>query len=242
LVNRLKGVPVAKLSPAVLIGVAMVISAGAAQAQLFGAPQPPRGPNAIPDNLDPAMCDQMAAIPNAPMSPEACRAMIGMAQGMKTSGADPSAMRPGDENLNCDQINAEMRSVATPMVSAETAAQARVAADAELALRQKQDAEQKAFVAGQVAEGVGASALGVLPGGGYAAMAAQQAMMAQQQAFIQKQQADAAPVRAQTSQSITATTTEMTRGMQQNPRFARLMNLSIQKNCPPPPDIPDPRR
>jgi hypothetical protein len=230
-----------KLFSALMVSVAIVAFAGAAQAQLFGAPQAP-AQNAIPDNLDPAMCDQMAAIPNAPMTPEACRAMIGMAQGMKTSGSDPSAMRAGDENLSCDQINTEMRSVATPMVSVETGAQARTAADAQMALMQKQQAETQGFVAGQMAMGVGAAALGMVPGGGYAAMAAQQAMMAQQQAFAQKQAADAAPVRAQTSQALTATTTEMTQGMQQNPRFARLMNLSVQKNCPPPPDMPDPRR
>ena len=232
-----------KFSTTLMLSVAIVAFAGAAQAQLFGGarPQPPSS-NAIPDNLDPAMCDQIASIPNAPMSAEACRSMIGMAQGMKTSGSDPSAMRPGDETMSCDQINTEMRSVATPMVSAETAARARAAGDAELALRQKQDAESKAFVAGQVAQGVGVGALGTLPGGGYAAMAGQQAMMAQQQAFAQKQAQEAAPVRAQTSQSITATTSEMTRGMQENPRFARLMNLSIAKNCPAPPDIPDPRR
>jgi hypothetical protein len=230
-----------KLSATPMVSIAIVVFAGAAQAQFFGAPQP-QGANAIPDNLDPAICDQMASIPNAPMSPEACRSMIGMAQGVKTSGSDPSAMRPGDETLSCDQITAEMRSVATPMVSAETGAQARAAADAQMAMMQKQQAEQKAFVAGQVAAGVAVGAVGMLPGGGYAAMAAQQAMMAQQQAFIEKQTQDAAPVRAQSNQAITAATTEMTVGMQQNPRFARLMNLSVQKNCPPPPDIPDPRR
>lgn len=223
---------------ALMVSVAIFASVGAAQAQLFGAPQQ----NAIPDNLDPAMCDQMAAIPNAPMSAEACRSMIGMAQGMKTSGSDPSAMRAGDETMSCDQITAEMRSVATPMVSAETGAQARVAADAQMALMQKQQAETQGFVAGQMAMGVGAAALGMVPGGGFAAMAAQQAMMAQQQQFAQKQAADAAPVRAQTSQALTATTTEMKQGMQQNPRFARLMNMSVEKNCPPPPDMPDPRR
>jgi hypothetical protein len=181
-------------------------------------------------------------MPNAPMSAEACRSMIGMAQGMKTSGSDPSAMRAGDETLSCDQITAEMRSVATPMVSAETGARARAAADAELALRERQQAEAQGFVAGQMAMGVGAGALSMVPGGGYAAMAAQQAMMAQQQAFAQKQAQDAAPVRAQTSQALTATSTEMTQAMRENPRFARLMNLSVEKNCPPPPDIPDPRR
>lgn len=230
-----------KISSALLVSIAIIASAGVAEAQLFGPPQQ-RGPNALPENMDPAMCDQMASIPNAPMSVEACRSMIGMAQGMKTSGADPSAMRAGDESMSCEQITAEMRSSATPMVSAETGAQAQAAADAQMALMQKQQAETQGFIAGQMAMGVGVGALGMVPGGGIAAMAAQQAMMAQQQAFAQRQIQEAAPVRAQSSQAITATTTEMTQSMRENPRFARLMNMSIEKNCPPPPDLPDPRR
>jgi hypothetical protein len=235
----MKGAHVPKISPALLVSIAIVASVGGAQAQFFGAPQQ-RGPSALPENLDPAMCDQMAAMPNAPMSPEACRSMIGMAQGMKSSGSDPSAIRAGDETMSCEQINTEMRSVATPMVSAETSAQARTAADAQMALMQKQQAETKGFIAGQMAMGVGVAAVGQLPGGGFAAMAAQQAMMAQQQAFAQKQIQEAAPVRAQTSQALTATTTEMTQAMRENPRFARLMNMSIEKSCPPPPDMPPP--
>ena len=30
--------------------------------------------------------------------------MIGMAQGMKSSGSDPNAVRAGDETMTCDQI------------------------------------------------------------------------------------------------------------------------------------------
>jgi hypothetical protein len=228
-----------KVSSKLIAGIAIVASVGAAQAQFFGAaPQQ----NQIPENMDPAVCDSLAGVPNAPMTPEACRAMIGAAQSMKAAGSDPSAMRAGDETMSCDQINAEMRAVGTPLVSQETGAQARVAADAQMAMMQKQQAEQKAFVAGQVAAGVGIGALGLLPGGGYAAMAAQQAMMAQQQAFIEKQYQESAGVRAQTDRALTATTTELGQGMQGNPRFARLLDLSVQKNCPPPPDAVDPRR
>jgi hypothetical protein len=231
-----------KITSTLVASIAIVASVGAAHAQFFGAPPQPRGPNAMPENMDPAMCDQLASIPNAPMTPDACRAMIGAAQGMKSAGSDPSAIRPGDETMTCDQITAEMRSVATPLVSAETGAQARVAADAQMAMMQKQQEEQKAFIAGQMAAGIGVGALSMVPGGGFAAMAAQQAMMAKQQAFIEKQNQDAAPVRAQTNQAITASMGELNQGMQQNPRFARLMNMSVEKSCPPPPDMPDPRQ
>ena len=230
-----------KTYAALMVSVAFLASICAAQAQFFGAPQRPNQ-NAIPDNLDPAMCDQIAAMPNPPMSVEACRSMMGMAQGMKTSSADPSAMRPGDETMTCDQIHAEMRGVSTPMVSAETGERAQAAADAQMALMQKQRGETAGFVAGQMAMGMGTAALGMVPGGGFAAMAAQQAMMAQQQAFAQKQMQDAAPVREQANQALTATTTEMTQGMRENPRVARLMNMSIERNCPSPPDMPPPGR
>ncbi len=65
-------------------------------------------------------------------------------------------------------------------------------------------------------------------------MAAQQAMMAQQKAFAERQIQEAAPVRAQTSQALTATTTEMTQGMRENPRFARLMNHVDREELPAP--------
>ena len=50
-------------------------------------------------------------------------------------------------------------------------------------LMQKQQAETTGFVARTNGGGVGAAAVGMLPGGGFAAMATQQAKMAQQQAF-----------------------------------------------------------
>jgi hypothetical protein len=222
-----------------LAGLAILLSVGAADAQLFGRRAAPV-PEATPDSLDPALCDQISSIPNSPMTPEACRSMMMMQQSMKAASADPTAVRPGDENMSCEQITAEMRAVGGPMVSQETAAQAKAAGDAGLALMQKQQAEAKAFVAGQVAVGIGASALGMVPGGGIAASAIASAQQAQAEAFAKRQQAEAAPVYAQSSRAITATTTEMGQAMQSNPRFARLMQLVADKNCPPPADLPPP--
>jgi hypothetical protein len=82
----------------------------------------------------------------------------------------------------------------------------------------------------------------MVPGGGIAASAIAAGQQAQTQQFAQRQQAEAAPVYAQTSRSITATTTEMGQAMQSNPRFARLMQMTVDKNCPTPPDAVDPRR
>lgn len=222
----------------VLAGLALVVPAllyvGAADAQLFGGGRPvprPTGPQATPDTLDPALCDELASLPNAPMSPEACRSMMMMQQSMKTGAADPTANRPGDENLSCDQIMEEMQATGGPMISQETAVQSKEAGEATLALMEKQNAEAKAMIAGQVAVGVGTAALGMLPGGGYAAQAAQMAMMERQKAFAEKQAREAAPVRAQQSQALTAVTGELGQALQSNPRYARLMQLVVDKNC-----------
>ena len=231
-----------RVVPVAVAGVALLVSVSAVQAQLFGGRRDAPPPVPQSDQLDPALCDQIASIPNAPMSPEACRSMMMMQQSMKAASSDPSAMRPGDENMTCEQITAEMKQVGGPMVSQETAAQARTAADAQLALMEKQNAEAKALMAQQMAVGIGAGALGMVPGGGIAASAIAAGQQAQAQSFAQRQQAEAAPVYAQTSRSITATTTEMGQSMQNNPRFARLMQMTVDKNCPPPPDAVDPRR
>jgi hypothetical protein len=66
--------------------------------------------------VDPAMCEQLAAIPNAPMTAEACRKMMLIAQD------DPASHRPGDEAMSCAQIFAELELHNPAGVSAEEAA------------------------------------------------------------------------------------------------------------------------
>ena len=94
---------------------------------------------------------------------------------------------PVDERLTCDQIMAEMQATGGPMMSQETVAQNKASADATLALMQKQNAEMKGFVAGQVAVGIGAAAVGMLPGGGFATQAIMAAQQAQAKNFADKQ-------------------------------------------------------
>jgi hypothetical protein len=228
-----------KIAPAIA-GLAIALSVGAAHAQLFGLGGGNRGGeiNQFPagggDSLDPSMCDQLATIPNAPMSAEACRSMMGMQKSMQSASSDPSAVRPGDESLTCDQIMTEMQVTGGPMMSQETVAQNKASADATLALMEKQNAEMKGFVAGQVAMGIGAAAVGMLPGGGFATQAIMAAQQAQTKSFADKQAKEAAPVRAQMNQSLTATGNELGQALQSNPRYARLMQLVVDKNCPAP--------
>jgi hypothetical protein len=231
------------------MGITLLMSMGVAEAQFaspglgFGVPRDrgAAGPTEPVDEFDPAICDDIAGLPNPPMSLEACRSMMAMQRSMKAASSDPNAVRPGDENLNCDQIVAEMRATGGPMMSQGTIAQNKQSADATLALMQKQNAETKGFVAGQVALGVGAAALGAVPYvGGLASEAARMVMDAREKSFEERQANEAAPVRAQSNQALTATQNEIGGAMQSNPRYARLMQLVAEKNCPPPPELAPP--
>jgi hypothetical protein len=54
-------------------------------------------------------CAQIANMPNAPMSLEACQKMATAQQAYNRAAADPSASHPGDEQMSRDQIKSEMR-------------------------------------------------------------------------------------------------------------------------------------
>ena len=119
-----------------------------------------------------------------------------------------------------------------PIMSQETIAQNKQSSYATLALMQKQNAEMKGFVAGQVALGVGGAVLGAVPGvGAIATEATRMVMDAREKSFEERQATEAAPVRAQSNQAIVATQSEIGGAIQSNPRYARLMQLVTDKNC-----------
>lgn len=89
--------------PACLLWTALLASSGVA------------AQTAMPQ-VDPAMCDQLAAIPNAPMTAESCRKMMGIVVD------DPATHRAGDESMSCAQIFAELETRNPQGVSDEEAA------------------------------------------------------------------------------------------------------------------------
>ena len=54
-------------------------------------------------------CAKLASMPNAPMSLEACEKLQGTQQAYNQAASDPSAQRPGDEQMTCSQITAELK-------------------------------------------------------------------------------------------------------------------------------------
>ncbi len=232
-----------KPSSSLLIGVALFMSMSAAQAQ-FASPGlggfgviPGRGSAGEiepVDDFDSDICNDIASGPSPAMSLEACRSMMTMQQRMQAASSDPSAVRPGDENLTCAQIHEEIRATG-PVMSQATIAQNQQAGQAGLAMMEKQKADARGYVAGQVALGVGSMALGMVPGvGGFATNAMQMAMDARQKAFEERQEAATGSIMAQSAPAIAATEGEIGDAIRTNPRYARLMQLVVDKSCPPP--------
>ena len=54
-------------------------------------------------------CAKLAGMPNAPMSLEACEKLQGTQQAYNRAASDPSAQRPGDDQMSCAQITAELK-------------------------------------------------------------------------------------------------------------------------------------
>jgi len=98
-------------------------------------------------------CEQLAGVPNAPMSVEACRAMLDMAKGFEAAAADPSAQRAGDDALTCAHIFAELKAMAGVGISDANAAQSAAVVKDGAALATRQATALTAFVAESYALG-----------------------------------------------------------------------------------------
>lgn len=192
-----------------------------------GARGQPTAPAGTP-HID---CKAMAGRPGSPMSLEQCErqlaVMQGLQQGMDASGAE----RPGDEQMTCDQIIAELKqqpvSGVTPANRAESAA---AGAQLKGAIGAASGDAAAAMAAG-TATTAAASGAALLPGGNAVAGAAMSTQMAQQQALIanNKPAIDAARGRAMAANANA--TMDVTAMMRAHPRFARLAQLAGAKGC-----------
>lgn len=182
--------------------------------------------NGMPD------CAQIASMPNAPVSFEACQKMAGAQQAYDRALADPSAARPGDEQMSCEQILAELRQQQISAPDKATAAEATAAATQEQALLKKHIAENTAIMAEEQAKVDAAAAVDRATGGltntaGAAAEAAQARAR-----VVGKRQAEE---RRPTEQKLLGGVADLGVGAAQqlasNPRLGRLMQLAQSHGC-----------
>jgi len=180
-----------------------------------------------------AGCDELGRMPNAPMSVDACKSMLGMmdtAERMRASAADPSAQRPGDARLSCDAIFAEMKALGVEALAGEGSQHAGAALAQAQAVGTRQHAEGTAFVAGTFALGAAmGAASAVMPN--FVAAAIVAAWQASAVALGTRHAAEQQALRPQRDAAIVETTEDLEWTMAANPRFARLAMLGMDKGC-----------
>jgi hypothetical protein len=199
-----------------------------ANAQLFRRSGPAAPPTAAP-SVD---CAQLAKMPNAPMSFEACRQMMNSAASMESAMKDPAGQRPGDEAMACDQIKAEIMASGGVEMNREHLARAQSAGADYQAKSAKVQREGKALAAEQAATNLAVGAASFVPGvGNVVATAAAAKNMAETQAFSAHAQATLTPAQRALTGSTAVVVGDLAANMQDNPRQARLMSLAMQKNC-----------
>ena len=180
-----------------------------------------------------AACDQLAAMPNPPMSVAACKAMVDMGTSLNAGAADSSAQRPGDEAMTCTAIFTELKTMAGVGISDINTARTEAIVRDGTALANRQAGELNAFIAESYALGAVAGLVGAFtPNFVGAAIAA--AWQGQAIALGAKLTAEQAPLHARTNETLLASANELSQSMNANPRFARLGQLAMNRQCEPP--------
>lgn len=177
-------------------------------------------------------CAQIASMPNAPVSFEACQKMAGAQQAYDRALADPSAARPGDEQMGCDQILAELRQQQITAPDKAKSAELAAAGAKEQGLLKKDMAEQAAIMAEEQAKVDAAAAvdratLGLTNTAGVAAEAAQ----ARAKVVGKRQAEERRPTEQKLIGGVADLGMDSAQQLTSNPRLARLMQLAQAHSC-----------
>ena len=179
-------------------------------------------------------CDQLASVPNPPMSVEACKQMMAAMQPSAASGGE----RPGDDAMSCADIAAEMKTMRGVGLSGAQQKENAAAASEYQAILAKQQAQATALgleaTAAVNAAAAADTATEIATGGvvrGKAAAATQAAYQARGEAMGKQMAEERKPSEQRMTAATSASAQTMSQNMQSNPRFSRLVHLAIAKSC-----------
>jgi hypothetical protein len=208
--------------------LALLALAAPADAQFHPRPRGGQGAGGDPSQMN---CQQLAGMPNAPMTVESCEAMKAQLSGLQANVNSGAGARPGDEAMTCDQLRAELTAQqGFTGVSAEHRAQGQAAAAEFQSQERKVQAESAALAAQETATSAAASAATAF-GGNAAGAAAGAANEARNAAFSAHAQAELAPSQRRMMDSAATSIGDLDQQMAANPRLGRLFQLAQQKNC-----------
>jgi hypothetical protein len=173
-------------------------------------------------------CEQMSAASHGSVSVEACKRMMAAQQAYTSAASDPSASRPGDDKMTCEQIAAEMKQQPFTAPDQAKVTEAQTAAGDLQKQIDKDKAEGTALVAKETAEESLVSR--VVPVNAVAAAEAKR-IQAEQDTLNQKIAKETQPKFERTFNALGGLTEDVTKQIAANPRLARLYQLSTQKHC-----------
>jgi hypothetical protein len=201
---------------------------------LFGRHRAP--PSQAP--AAPSDCAQIAANVDAHVSLEACQKMMASQQAYNNALADPSAARPGDEQMSCEQIMAEMKQQQISAPDKAQAAEAQSAVKDEqkmLAKHQQEAAVQQAKdqardnAASAVDRATEMATMGMVSG--HALAAAEKVNDTEDKATSRRMLDEAKPTDTRMMNSTADLATGAASQVAANPRLARLVQLANTHRC-----------
>jgi hypothetical protein len=183
-------------------------------------------------------CAQLASMPNAPMTREACEKLKGAQETYTTAAADPSATRPGDEQMTCTQINDEFKQqqITVPDKSKVADAQKTVGEAQTLVAKEHKKAmemqakDQMAVNAANATDRATELATGGLVQG-RALQATEKGLDAEHRANNERVVKEDTPTFSRLNGQTADLGADFASQMQSNPRLARLVQLANAKHC-----------
>lgn len=181
-------------------------------------------------------CDMLARMPNAPMSVEACRQMVGVMD--PSSSSTSTGARPGDDKMSCEDIAAEMRTVKGVGLTEEQRKENAAAASEYQSTLARQQAEAGALgveaTAATQAAAAADAATTLSTGGlvqGRAAQATQAVYQARADAMGRQMAEERKPQEERLASATSASVEAMGKELRENPRYARLVQLAVARDC-----------
>lgn len=186
-------------------------------------------------NMD---CAKLASMPNAPMSLEACEKLQGTQQAYNQAASDPSAQRPGDEQMSCAQITAELKQqqytapdkTKAADLTATTKEEQKIIKKEEAILAKRQAEAQTAIAAATAADTATEVATGGLVSG-HALNAVEKTLDAQDKAEKERVIREDLPTYKKMITQTADLGSDFGQQLQANPRLGRLMQLADAKRC-----------
>ncbi len=205
---------------------------------LFGRHKPPASATAANADANSIDCAKIATIKEANMSLESCEKMKGAGVAYNQAAADPSASRPGDDRMTCEQIAAELKQQSYTAPDKAKSAEAQSAVAADRAALAKDQAEVAKTVAAQQAAVDAASAADhatMLATGGLVdpnrAGKLAETFSEQDHAMGERMNEARRPTDTRMVNSTADIAGDMGQQLTANPRLAKLIQMSHDRKC-----------